>query len=217
MQFNALKIYQNLIQFHLKENNLDALVDIDIHRLNFVNQNGNFSDKEAIYLSTLKSSKELFKKNEVSGLYAFEIAKIYRNKANYYVSNKNVKDRFKNKEAIKICNTIITQFPESLGATKCAILKNQIEAKSLSITSEKNVPINTNSRLLVNYKNIEKLHFTTYKITNEQLYKFNRLYKFEEKITLIKSLEKVTLWILKKLVYQIHFQFLQILLLTIQV
>ncbi|WP_299062075.1 carboxypeptidase-like regulatory domain-containing protein [uncultured Polaribacter sp.] len=181
LQFNSLKIYQNLIEFHLKENNLDALVDIDIHRLNFVKQHATFSDKEAIYLSTLKTSKEQLKNNKLSGLYAFEIAKNYKNNS-------------KNKLAITICNQIMNDFPETLGAKNCSILKNQIKTKSLSITAEKNIPININSRLLISYKNIDQLFFIAYKTTTEQLEKYHKIYDLEEKITFFKSLEKVTNW-----------------------
>ncbi|KGL62806.1 alpha-2-macroglobulin family protein [Polaribacter sp. Hel1_85] len=181
LQFNALKIYQKLIQFHLKENNLDALVDIDILRLHFVNLYSSFNDKEAKFLSTLKSSKKLFSKKAVSGIYAFEIAKIHRNKS-------------ENKLAITICDEIIKQFPKSIGAKNCTILKNQIKAKSLSITAEKFIPINKKSRVLITYKNIDKLHFTAYKITPKQLQKINKTYKQNEKIKLISSLEKVSNW-----------------------
>ncbi|ARV16662.1 alpha-2-macroglobulin family protein [Polaribacter sp. SA4-12] len=181
LQFNALKIYQKLVQFHSKENSLNALADIDIHRLNFVKQQATFNDKQDVFLSTLEVSKDRFNKKDISGLYAFEIAKIHRSKS-------------ENKLAISICNKIIKQFPKSLATKNCTILKNQILAKSLSITVEKNIPINTNTRMLVNYKNIDKLYFTAYKITNDQLYKFNRLYKSEEKIKLINSLKKVNNW-----------------------
>ncbi|MCL7753593.1 MG2 domain-containing protein [Polaribacter sp. Z022] len=181
LQFHALKIYQKLIQFHLKENNLNALVDIDIHRLKFVHQNATFNNKETVFLATLNSSKNKFDKNEVSGIYAFEIAKIHRNKT-------------ENKLAISICDKIIKQFPKSIGAKNCTILKNQIEEKSLSITAEKHIPINTNSLLLVNYKNINKLYFSAYKVTSKQIKALNKLYKQEEKIKMISSLNKTHNW-----------------------
>ncbi len=181
LQFNALKIYQNIIQFHQKENNLSALVDADIHRINFVNHHATFGKKEIILLNTLKSSKEYFKHNKVSGLYAFEIAKIYRNKT-------------ENKLALEICNQVIQQFSKSLGAKNCKILKAQIKEKSLSITAEKYIPINTNSRILINYKNINKLFFTAYKVSEKQLIKFQKTYRLEDKIPLLKSFEKVKNW-----------------------
>ncbi|MEE9408773.1 MAG: MG2 domain-containing protein [Polaribacter sp.] len=181
LQFNALKIYQKLIQFHVKENNLNALMAIDIQRLSFVETHATFNEKEKIALTTFNSSKEHFKKNEVSGLYAFEIAKTHRNKS-------------ENKLALEICNEIIEKFPKSLGAKNCTILKNQIKEKSLSITAEEYIPINTNSRILINYKNIDRLFFTAYKITDEELFQFNKVYQFDDKVKFINSLEKVKDW-----------------------
>jgi uncharacterized protein YfaS (alpha-2-macroglobulin family) len=114
-------------------------------------------------------------------LYAFEIAKIHKEKS-------------ENNTAIAICNKVIKKYPKSLGAKNCTILKKKIKAKSLSITVEKNIPTNTNTRMLVNYRNIDQLYFTAYKITNEQLFRFNRLYKSEEKVAFINSLNKVSTW-----------------------
>ncbi|WP_298765658.1 MG2 domain-containing protein [uncultured Polaribacter sp.] len=184
LQFNALKIYQKLIQFHQKENNVNALVNTDIQRINFVKQHATFSNKELVLLATLKKSKAHFTSNKVSGLYAFEIAHIKRKKS-------------ENKTALAICNNVIKQFPKSLGAKKCAILKNQIETKSLAITAEKFIPINTNSRVLVNYKNINKLYFTAYKISEKQLLNFNKSYQLEDKKQLIQTLKKVKNWNVK--------------------
>lgn len=197
LQFNAIKIYQKLIQFHLKEAHLNALATIDIHRLHFVKQHAIFQHKKHTFLTTLKASNEIFKKKEVSGLYAFEIAKVYRDEANSYKANKEDKNRFKNTEAITICNQVIHDFPNSFAARNCRVLKNQIFEKTLSITSEKHIPINTNSRVLVHYKNIEKLFFTAYKITNKQWLQYNNLYQLDAKIKLIDSLKKVKDWNLK--------------------
>ena len=133
------------------------MADSDIHRLHFVKQYATFSNTKSLMLSTLEVSKDNFKKNSISGLYAFEIAKIHSGNS-------------ENKIAISICNEIIKKFPKSLGAKKGTILKNKILNKSLSITVEKNIPIHTNTRMLVNYRNIDKLYFTAYKITNEQFF-----------------------------------------------
>ena len=193
LQLNALKIYQKIITFHLKENNKNALAEIDIQRLNFVNQLATFNDSENILLSSLLTSKEQFKNHEASALYAFEIANSYRNKANSS-SAENPKDRFKNKEAIAICDEVINQFPKSFGAEKCILLKAQIEEKTLSIIAEEYIPIHHTSRLLVTYNNVEKLFFTAYKINQNKLEFFNKLHKLEDKKTFISRQEKVANW-----------------------
>ena len=181
LQFNALKIYQKLIQFHQKKNNLDALVTADLERIDFVNKHGIFEDKDGILSATLTKSYANYKNKEVGGLYAFEIAKNHRSAS-------------ENKLAISICDEIIKKFPKSLGAKKCAVLKSQIEQKTLTITAEEYIATNTNSRLLISYKNINKLFFTAYKISREQQFTLNRTYQFKDRIKLINSYEKVTNW-----------------------
>jgi TonB-dependent SusC/RagA subfamily outer membrane receptor len=181
LQLNALKVYQKLIAFHLKRNNKNALTEIDIQRLNFVNQHANFDKNKSILLATLQTSKDQFKNYEASGLYAFEIAKINRGLS-------------KNQKAIAICDAIIKKFPKSLGARKCAILKGQIEVKTLSIQAEEYIPIDKNSRLLVNYKNVEKLFFTAYKINQKQQIAFHKIYQFKDKKAFINKLGKSKTW-----------------------
>ena len=181
LELNALKIYQKLLHLHSITNNKNAFANIDVQRINFVYQNATFENKDSILLETLKTSEENFKNDEASGLYAFEIAQIYKNKA-------------KNKEALAICNAVIKDFPKSLAAQKCFVLKNQIEQKTLSILAEEYIPIAKNSRLLVTYKNVEKLFFTGYKINQKQLEEFNKIYKFDDKKAFINTLEKLKTW-----------------------
>ncbi|WP_417785527.1 alpha-2-macroglobulin family protein [Tenacibaculum sp.] len=194
LQFNALKIYQKLINFHLKNKNLNALVDADIQRLQFVKQHITLNNKQELLLQTLKTSVNNYKNNEVSGLYNYEIARIYNQQAGSYKTKKNKEFRFKNREALTICEKVIKQFPKSLATEKCEALQQQITATSLSILSEKFVPILSHSRLLVTYNNIDKLSFSAYKIDHKQLEELQKIYKEEERFNFIKKLTKTTSW-----------------------
>lgn len=195
LQFNALKIYQDLLQFHEKNKNLEALVTIDLQRLAFVKQHGVFKNKQNLYIQALETSKNRYKANGISGLYSFEIAKVYSKLANTYKPNEtDDKHRFKNKKALAICNTIITKFPKSDGAKKCEELKQQILDKSLTIITEKNIPINHFSKVLVTYKNSNELYFSIFKITAAQISKLEKIYNEEKRIKFIKNLQKTASW-----------------------
>lgn len=194
LQFNALKIYQKLIQFHLKKKQLDALADIDIKRLAFVKQHATFPNSENNYLETLQTSKNIYKNNTAGGLYAFEIAKIYNQQALASQGNKNEKDRFKNKEALAICTSTIKQFPNSLAAKKCKVLETKIKQKSLTLKTEQNIPVNSYSRILVDYRNTDKLYFTIYKIDFDTYLNLRFLNNNTDKIAAIKQLKKINSW-----------------------
>ena len=194
LQLNALKTYQKLIAFHLKSNYKNALAAVDIERLHFVHSNATFKNKENTLLKTLEKAAKENKNNESNGLYVFEIANIFHKEANNYHHLKEEKNRFKNKEALALSNKIITNFPKSLGAIKCKILKTQILKTSLSIRAEEFIPINKNSRILVSFKNMNQLYFTAYKISKKQQLDFNKIYRNEEKIVFFKKLLEAKNW-----------------------
>ncbi|CAM1368826.1 Alpha-2-macroglobulin family N-terminal region [Tenacibaculum sediminilitoris] len=194
LQFNALKIYKKLIYFHLKNNNLDALADVDIQRLQFVNQHATFNNKQELLLQMLKASANNYKNNKISGLYNYEIARVYNKQSGLYQVNKNEKFRYKNKEALIICKEVIEKFPKSLAAEKCNVLKEQITNQTLDILSEKFVPVQTHSRLLITYNNIDKLYFSAYKIDQKQLKELQKIHKEEERFNFIQKLQKTASW-----------------------
>ncbi|AXP79636.1 MG2 domain protein [Mariniflexile rhizosphaerae] len=194
LQLHALKIYQDVIQFHLKDKEPFALADVNIERLKFVNQYGTFSDKESLLLKALKSESDKLKSHEVSGLYDFEIATIYYQQSNQYQPTTKEENRWKAKEALDICNAVILKFPKSKAAEKCVILKQQILQQTLQITTESYLPIQHHSRLLVSYKNLDSLDFKIFKLTRNQLEKFNKTYRKEEQLAFIKKLDVNNQW-----------------------
>tara|TARA_R110002050_G_scaffold300769_1_gene472395 strand:+ start:21263 stop:27400 length:6138 start_codon:yes stop_codon:yes gene_type:complete len=194
LQLHALKIYQNLIQFHLKNESPLALADVNINRLKFVNQHATFNDKQTILLNALTTERDQLKAHEVSALYNYEIASIYYQQGLEYKPKNDEEHRWKTKEAIDICNNTIAKFPKSKGAEQCSIIKQLIEQQSLNITTENFLPILQNTRLLIQYKNLGELQFKVYKLTRNQLEKFNEIYREEEQLTFIEKLKTTTEW-----------------------
>ncbi len=194
LQFNALKIYQELIDFHYEKGNTEALVNVDLERLDFVHENATFKDKQAVFLETLKTSENNYTKQAVSGLYTFKIAKVYHSQARKYSNETNKQYRFKNKEALELCEKVIKQFPESRAAKECKVLTERIKEKQIKITSEKYIPIDSYSRLLINFNNIKTLYFSVYQIDQQQKTSFKNLYKLKEKKAFIQKLKKVNNW-----------------------
>ncbi|WP_240315575.1 alpha-2-macroglobulin family protein [Aquimarina longa] len=194
LQFNALKLYQNLLKFHNRTKNLDALAEVNIERIKFVSKNAVFTDKNKILLECLSSEKKKFPTHSTSALYAYEIATLYKNEGATYIPEKDETHRWKLNEAIELCDAIIKEFPDSRGADKCSALKNQLLLSALDIKTEKYIPMQTSGRLLITYKNLSKLYFKALKITPKQLKSLNKLYKTEDQIKFLKSLPLYTSW-----------------------
>lgn len=194
LQLQALKIYQDLIQFHLKNPSPEALADVDINRLQFVTQHATFSNKEDVLLQTLKASRNFYGSQPVSGLYSFEIAQLWYQQGSQYQPKTDETHQWKIKEAYDICQSVIFTFPKRVAAEKCEALKQQILQPSLQLQIESYIPIQQESRLLVSYKNINALDFKAYKLTNKQFEIFNKTYRTEDQIQFFRTLNLTQSW-----------------------
>ena len=155
--YNALKIYQDLLAFRLKDKtNLDALADADLKRIQFIRAHYfNKDENEALYYSALQRIKTEYAKCTIGATINYEIANYINQKA----QDKNITNTFKVKDAIAVCDETIKNFPLTEGAKNCAALKTSINHKDLSITTEETVIPNEAFKALVNYKNIGKIFF----------------------------------------------------------
>ncbi len=207
LQLNALKIYKELIRFHLKDEKQEALAFVNIERLKFVNQYATFKNKQDILLKALQTESKKYEDSDVSALYDFEIASIYFQQSQKYNPNTSEKHQWKAKEALDICNNVLTKFPKSIGAQKCQVLKQQIKHPTLNITAESYIPTHQYSRLLVRYKNLDTLQFKAYKLNENQFEKYSSIYNQDEKRDFLNKLKATKTWkenLLNENDYQTH-------------
>ena len=194
LQAEALQIYQQLLQLHLASARPYRLVEVDIQRLHFIYQNAIFPDKQERFLEVLQNSANAGNGNLASTLYQYEIASLLNQQGASYQPKTNEEHRWKTKEALALCESVIEKLPDSRGADKCRALKAQILQKNLQLTTEKHIPINTTSRLLVNYKNHEQLQLSAHSISQLQFNELEKLYPQEKKLAYIKKLAVVSSW-----------------------
>jgi uncharacterized protein YfaS (alpha-2-macroglobulin family) len=194
LQSKALLIYQELLKFHANDKNLDAYVTVDIERLNFIKENATFNSVSDFMLTTLQNSSEHIKNDANWALYQYEIANLYYQLGNSYSPNVNEEYRWKKKEAVAFCETIIAKYPKSVGASKSHNLKNNITQKSLSLTNEKFITVNKPSRILLKYTNITDLEFTAYSINSKQLEELHKIYQDDKQLAFIKKLKTYKTW-----------------------
>lgn len=194
LELQALKMYQDLIQFHLNDKNTEALADVNILRYNFVKEHATFQNKDSLLLQAYKTEAERIKIHEASSLYSFEIANIYFEQGQDYQPETNVENRWKIKDAVQLCNSIIKEFPNSKAAEKSQVLLKQINQESLNIVAENYIAIDQDTKILVTYKNINELDFSIYKISEKQFKTFNETYKTEDKLDFINKLRAENTW-----------------------
>lgn len=158
LEYHALLIYQKLIAFHLKDIKHDALVDADIHRIEFVRNKSVHPDKDQLYLNAVNHIAHQYENLPAASQAWYLAAAYYNQKADEYKPYGDTTHRFDRIKAKEICEKILPQKDSSEGKINCYNLLNQINGQSLQFSVEKvNVP-NQPFRAMVEYRNFNQLH-----------------------------------------------------------
>jgi uncharacterized protein YfaS (alpha-2-macroglobulin family) len=157
LKFYAIKLYQDLIEFHLDNDEKNALIDVNVARLNFVRRNSVHTKKDSLYISAIIKMEDQYSDAPYSSLISFNKAKYFFDEGKKYNSSVSDAHKWEIKKALEICNTAIEKFPDSFGAQECRWLQNAILQKSLRFQTEYgNIP-NKPFRSLISYKNVNKV------------------------------------------------------------
>jgi hypothetical protein len=156
----ALLIYQDLIAFHLNDERKDALIDVDLERIEFVYRNSVSENKDPLYVAFLKTAIEKYGRNPEALQAKYLRAAWYEARAVQYDPLKDTAYRYFRNEANAILSAVVK---DSLVKTRGWIasynLWKDINAQSFSFTVEKvNVPGQA-FRSLVKYRNVPSLYF----------------------------------------------------------
>jgi hypothetical protein len=168
-KYYALRIFQQLISFHLNDNNKNALIDVDLKRLQFVYQHLVLSNKQDLYLDALQSLEQKIIQSPVSTLITFNIAGVWVEKGRLYKPLQSDDHKWELKKAYGICETAIQRFPNSAGAAMSYNLQRELLNKIISAELEKvNVP-DIPFRALVHYCNFNNLYWRIVRVTREEV------------------------------------------------
>ena len=141
----AIKIYQQLLEFHADDEDPTARLDADLHRLSFGNLAGVGSEKKARYRSALQRFADQNADHPLSSSALAVLAGSWRG------DNELVK-------AHEIASQGMARFPKSAGGNQCFNTISEIEAKTLNVQAEK-VWNSAGPEVEVSYRNIEQVHF----------------------------------------------------------
>ncbi|MGH1383296.1 alpha-2-macroglobulin family protein [Kordia sp.] len=193
-EFKALQIYQNLIRFHLNDASPEALINVNIERLKFIQQNATFDASKQKLIEAYQNEKTTHASHPYSRMYDAKTAQLHKEFGDTYNSNTPEKHQWEYKKAIELCESVISKFPKSKAAKKCNVIKATILEKEFSIATEELIPIAKYSRMSINYKNVDKLYFSVHKIKHNQLDAYKKLYKNEQRINFINKLTANETW-----------------------
>jgi len=196
--YYALTILQELIKFHLDDENSEALVDVDLKRLQFLYKEAVVSNKEIIYEKILRQMIDTYGKAPVTAEIYYELASLYNHLGNKYKPKGPEEAAYKEykwhkKKARDLCKEAIKKYPGSTGAQNCTHLINQIEGGQLDIILEKAVGPGKPFLALVQYRNLDKIYLKVVKTNREEIEKKKQL-RHNEMVAYFIGKEAVHRW-----------------------
>lgn len=194
LEFKALETYQELIRFHLKDKSPEALINVNIERLYFVQQKATFDDTTEKLIEAFQNEKTTFASHPYSGMYDAESAVLHQRLGANYAKDRTEKYQWEYKKALALCEAVISKFPNSIAKKKCSIIKDGILQPEVDIVTEAFSPINQHSKVLIRYKNVARMYFTTRKLSFQQYQKLQEIYDKEEKHAFLQKLTTVQTW-----------------------
>ena len=165
LQHKALLIYQKLIAFHLADSKPDALIDVDLQRIEFIKSSSTHPDKDNLYFNAINHIANQYENSPAATQAWYLMAAWHEEKANEYKPYGDTTTRYERIKAKEILERLVVQKDSSEGKYNAYNLLNRINSKSLQFSVEKvNFP-GQSFRALVKYKNIGMLYFRIIKAT----------------------------------------------------
>ncbi len=174
LYYNAIVLFQNLLTFHNNDAKADALMDLDLQRLMFMNNYGVMVGKEKLYEAALQHIENKYPSNAITARAMFARAQIYYNRGQQFKLLENAANQYEKKRAKELLDTTIAKFPKSEGAINAQNLVQSILTPTLNLSTEKVNVLNQPFRTLVQYKNVKTIYLRLIKITREELKKIDR-------------------------------------------
>ena len=160
-KYQTLLLLQEILAFHSTNKELDAFIDADLKRLQFVHQNAVLGNKRALYIKALENLVVTLERQGAHPVIAevlYKQAEVYQSNGRNYQPNPDQEGKEYLKTAYTLCRTAISKYPDSYGAGRCKNLITNIERKNLDLTVEQvNLP---NQPILasLSFRNVEKAH-----------------------------------------------------------
>ncbi|MBS1652554.1 MAG: hypothetical protein JSU07_11155 [Bacteroidetes bacterium] len=179
LKYFAFRLMQDVYAYNIQIKNNDAILDMDLNRLNYVYNNAQNPNKDSLYFNSLKWLLKHFESNKRVAEIHFEMANWYFKQSISFNPHQSETEKYKHykKTALQLCNEIIRNYPNSNGADLAFNLIETITQKEINIDAENYNDFNKNNLILLKYKNVEKVYF---KIVKSNYFdQNNRIYEYD--------------------------------------
>jgi Bacterial Alpha-2-macroglobulin MG10 domain/Alpha-2-macroglobulin family/MG2 domain len=159
--YQALLLFQRLMRLHLTDKRPDALIDLDLERLEFANAFALTDNKEALYMGALSRLTTRYGDlPAVTQAWYLQADQLVKPAA----GSPGTEDSAANLRARAICEKVLTQRDSSQGKANCSRLLNTLLEQQLTLAMERiNIP-NKPIAALVNWKNCDRFYVRIIKL-----------------------------------------------------
>ena len=167
--YNALLLLQQLLKHHQQTGNSEALLDANLIRLQFANDHGIFTHKEALYLAALQDIENNFSNSDYAGTAMVMRAQVYINRARTFHPITDTVHRMDAVQARDLLQQVVKKYPESVAAINSKNMLQTLQQPHISLLTEKvNIP-DEPFRSLLTYKNVPAIYLRVVKINRQTL------------------------------------------------
>jgi hypothetical protein len=176
LHFKALQLFQQLSFLHLPDSRPDALIDLDIERLEFANIYSVVENKDSLYMKALSEVTDRSGDLPTAAEAWYLQAQHYASLASTYNPLGDTANRFAYTSAVAICKKVIAEKDSSEGKSNCQNLLKNILHKQLTLETERvNIP-GQPFRSLLSWSNFSQVHLRLIRIEHAQFE--SQLYDF---------------------------------------
>lgn len=197
MQWQALKLYQQVLVMHAGDANQDAMIDADLQRLDFVYAHSVHPEKKALYVKALERIESKYGTNPISAMASYKLAMMMEAAKTTGTDNGGRKSKRGTQRPApnvvkydyvaqkKKLESIISKFPKSEGGIYAMQALQAIASKQLTVQAEDVVLPDEALKFLLTYRNVQTAYFRIVPVNAEEYKKGLRNYsddKWQDKI-----------------------------------
>jgi hypothetical protein len=166
----AIRLYQDLLRFHMNDAKPDALIDIDVARVQYAYEQVTMPEKNQFYKEALEHIYTQYPKNEQAMQAGYLLAKWWHDKGSAYEpATGTEQDKMAFAIALEYAEAVTKAFPKSEGGIQAAQLVGDIKRSQVNLTLEKVNVVNKPFRVLLGFKNMETVYFRVVKLKDNQI------------------------------------------------
>lgn len=154
----ALKIYQEILLFHLTNKNNEALIDANHKRLEYAHSICFNPKDDSLYKKSLEAAILKYQESEIVTKYYYSILSVEKNSA----------------KKLELCEKAISLFPKSEGALLCEREKIELLRPELSIVTDMITLPNKKSLAFAQFRNVDTIYCSIFSIEQNELSENNR-------------------------------------------